>query len=355
MASVLPKLYRRLQVHTLSTDFRKSTQIVSAALPSLLPNHVLVAPQYVGINASDINATAGRYNPGTPPPFDCGMEAVGRVLAIGSAVKSVKVGDAVGTMSVGAFGECLTAPEHTLVPLPTVSPKYVPIMVSGLTASLALEEVGQLRAGETVLVTAAAGGTGQFAVQLAKLAGCHVIGTCSSDEKTEFLKKLGCDRVVNYKTEDLDSVLAKEYPKGVDVCYESVGGSMFETCLNRIAVKGRIIVIGFISGYTAKSFTGSQQIPAITPKLLMKSASVRGFFLFHYAKQWRDHMIKLARLVDEGKLQAEVDAHALATFKTLEAIPDAVEYLHTGRSVGKVVAGLPKDFAEPFLAASSKL
>ncbi len=84
-----------------------------------------------------------------------------------------------------------------------------------------------MKTGETVLVTAAAGGTGQFAVQLAKLAGNTVIATCSTPEKVKLLKELGCDRVINYKTENLEQVLKSEYPNGVDIVYESVGGETF--------------------------------------------------------------------------------------------------------------------------------
>lgn len=98
----------------------------------------------------------------------------------------------------------------------------MPLFVSGLTASIALEEVGEMPqtgGGCTVLVTAAAGATGQMAVQLAKAAGHTVIGTTSSDSKGDHLKSLGVDRVVNYKSEDLHSVLKKEFPSGVDIVY----------------------------------------------------------------------------------------------------------------------------------------
>lgn len=98
-------------------------------------------------------------------------------------------------------------------------------------------------------VTAAAGATGLFAVQLAKLAGNHVIATCSSDDKAEVLKKLGCDRVINYKKENLHTTLKKEYPKGIDIVYESVGGDTFTTCVRNLAQFGRLIIIGAISQY----------------------------------------------------------------------------------------------------------
>lgn len=146
----------------------------------------------------------------------------------------------------------------------------LPLMVSGLTASLSLEHVGRMSSGETVLVTAAAGATGSFAVQLAKLNSNHVIGTCSSDEKATFLKSLGCDRVVNYRKENLNEVLKSEYPKGVDLVYECVGGEMYETCVKNLAVKGRIIIIGMISGYEDQSTWTT------------KGDSKLRFFIFYY-------------------------------------------------------------------------
>lgn len=120
----------------------------------------------------------------------------------------------VAYMQYGAFGEYHILNEKSAIPVPDLRKEYVTLLVSGLTAAIALEKVGEIKSGEKVLVTAAAGGTGQFAVQLAKLAGCHVIGTCSSQSKVEFLKSLGCDRVVNYNEESLADVLKQEYPNG---------------------------------------------------------------------------------------------------------------------------------------------
>jgi prostaglandin reductase 3 len=110
-----------------------------------------------------------------------------------------------------------------------------------------------MKSNETVLVTAAAGGAGQIAVQLAKQAGNHVIGTCSSVEKAAFLKSIGCDRVINYRIENLSKVLKKNYPKGVDIVFESVGCQMFQECMESLAVKGRMIIIGAVSTYAGES------------------------------------------------------------------------------------------------------
>merc|ERR550534_899859 len=168
---------------------------------------------------------------------------------------------------------------------------------------------------ETVLVTAAAGGTGQFAVQWAKHHGCHVIGTTSSEAKGKFLTEIGCDRVINYKTEDFNEALRRDYPKGVDCVYESVGGGMFDICLNNLAEKGRLIVIGFITDYKDE-------------KMGFKPNKSLALFPANFSN--------LARLYADGKLTSQVDL----TFRGLESIPDAVDYLHSGKNLGKVVVAL---------------
>lgn len=171
-----------------------------------------------------------------------------------------------------------------------------------MTASISLEKYGHLQPGNKVLVTAAAGGTGQFAVQLAKLAGCHVIGTCSNQEKVEMLRRLGCDRPINYKTEDFKSVLKSEYPKGVDVVYESVGGEVFNTCVKNLAIGGRLILIGFITSYQDANFALRPSLP-LYQILLSKSASVQGFFLNNHLKDVPSHIAKMVQLYSTGKLQ----------------------------------------------------
>jgi len=238
-----------------------------------------------------------------------------------------------------------------------VNPEILPLAVSGLTASIALEQVGDMKpgGGETVLVTAAAGGTGQFAVQLAKMAGNHVIGTCSSDNKVEFLKKLGCDRVVNYKKEDLNAVLRKEYPSGIDIVYESVGGDTYEVCVNNLAVRGRLIIIGMMSGYESGNAwrdgkDGKTTIP-LPARLIGKSASVRGFFLNNFTKEFMKHTILLFTLYNEGKLKSCVERKH---FKGLEQVADAIEFLYKGKNIGKVVVDISPDASEKAAAGSLK-
>lgn len=158
-----------------------------------------------------------------------------------------------------------------------------------------LQECGRLRKGETVLITAAAGGAGQFAVQLAKLAGCHVIATVGSEDKARLIRSLGADRAVNYRTEDLKAVLRTEYPRGVDVVWESVGGEWFGTCLNALAQKGRLIVIGAMSQY--KGPDGWKPMPhlGLPEKVLNKSTTVTGGHVGWGREGWGRILMQRAR------------------------------------------------------------
>ena len=340
--AVIPKIYNKLVAVSLSQKFQEAVRLQSASTPTPGPGQLLIRSKYAGINASDINWTAGRYFPGLQPPFDTGMEGMGQVVQVGEGCGNYKKGDSVCYIQGGAFADFLLIPAKIAIPVPECDPHYLPLMVSGLTASLALDKVGELKEGEKVLITAAAGGTGQFAVQLAKLAGCHVIGTCSTDEKVDFLRRLGCDRPINYKREDLKEVLKKEYPKGVDVVYESIGGEIFNTCVKNLATHGRLIIIGFISSYQSESFSSRPNIPLYSI-LLSKSASVRGFFLNSYVSDIPSHFVKLAGLYSSGKLESLVDFGASSPggrFEGLESVFRAVDYLYTGRSLGKVVVSM---------------
>lgn len=346
MATKLGQQYKKLVAVSLSSRFREVVRVETATIPTPGPGQLLVRNKYAGINASDINFTAGRYSPGVKPPFDTGFEGLGRVVGLGENCGPHKQGDAVCYSRNGAFSEYMIVPASLAIPVPSCDPHYLAFLVSGLTASIALEKVGQLQKGETVLVTAAAGGTGQFAVQLAKMAGCHVIGTCSTDEKVQFLHSLGCHRPINYKKEDVKAVLKSEYPKGVNVVYESVGGELFNTCVKNLASRGRLIIIGFISNYKNGSFSARPNIP-LYQILLSKSASVRGFFLMDYTADMPSHFARLVELYSAGRLGCGVDLgqkYSKGPFKGVESVFEAVDYLYTGGSSGKVVVDLdPED------------
>ncbi|XP_028835789.1 prostaglandin reductase 3-like isoform X2 [Denticeps clupeoides] len=337
--SRIPSAMRKLVVTRLSQDFRSAVTVQRVPVPTPDDGDLLIRNRFVGINASDINYSAGRYDPSVKPPFGAGFEGVGEVVGLGlSASSRFTVGDTVAYFGEGAFAEYTVVPAERSVAVPEVKPEFLTLLVSGATAHIALRRLGDLAEGETVLVTAAAGGTGQFAVQFAKMAGCHVIGTCSSDEKAGFLRTIGCDRPINYKAEDLAATLRKEYPRGVDVVYESVGGSVFDLAVDCLATKGRLIVIGFISGYRSASGLPPVAGRTLPAKLLKKSASVRGFFLPHFLPDYRESLAGMMRMFLEGKLTCEVDrgdGHPEGRFVGLESVFRAVDHMYAGRNLGK--------------------
>uniref|UniRef100_A0A8D0FZ65 15-oxoprostaglandin 13-reductase n=1 Tax=Sphenodon punctatus TaxID=8508 RepID=A0A8D0FZ65_SPHPU len=343
--SSIPSSMKKLVVTKLSSNFREALTLRQDS-PVPLPGDgdLLVRNRFVGINASDINHSAGRYDPSVKPPFDAGFEGIG-VVALGlSASAKYTVGQAVAYLTPGSFAEYTVVPAKQAVPVPSVKPEFLTLIASGTTAFISLKELGELSEGKKVLVTAAAGGTGQFAVQLAKKAKCHVIGTCSSDEKAGFLKSIGCDHPINYKTENVAAILKRDYPEGVDVVYESVGGKMFELAVNSLATKGRLIIIGFISGYQSPAGILPVKAEMLPAKLLKKSASIRGFFLIHYDSEYQTAMKHLLKMCESGELLCEVDLGDMSPegkFTGLESVFRAVDYMYMGKNIGKIVVELP--------------
>lgn len=338
--------FRKIVATTLTTDFRKACEVVTAKVGNLAENEVLVKTRYAGINATDINVAAGRYGPPNPTlPFDVGLEGVGFVESVGSNIPKSMIGQPVAYIYTGSFGEYVKMPSRFCMPIPEAKREYIPLLISGLTASIALEKVGHISTGENVLITAAAGGTGHIAVQLAKQAGCHVIGTSSSDEKGELLKSLGCDHVINYKEQKLSAVLEETYPKGIDVVYESIGGEIFEACLNRLALSGRMIVLGYIGSYHSPAgIDRSHRNATLMTKLLLKSASIGGFFLMNHGSEFKPHLSKLVQLVDSGKLRVLTDStdEQGKPFIGLESVFDAIDHLYSRKSKGKVIVEFPE-------------
>jgi len=328
-----PFKFRRIVGHKLSNNFREATSIEEIEITQIEANKVFVKNHYAAINASDINYTSGSY-PGTKLPLYPGFESLGVVVSIGNQVTKLKVGDVV-VISTGdsQFCEYQVIDENIPVKVPKLNPEFVPLLVSGLTASISLEHFGKIKSGENVLVTAAAGGTGQFAVQLAKLSGAHVIGTCSSDDKVTFLKEIGCDRVINYNKEDFENVLKTEYPKGINVVYESVGGEFFNIAAKNLAIGGRLIIIGLISNYQSKS-ENSLDSASLCSLLTLKSATVSGFFLIQFLNEVPKHSINLITLYSQGKLKSQVDP---TKFVGLEQIPDAIDFMYERKNIGKIL------------------
>ncbi|CAD7702100.1 unnamed protein product [Ostreobium quekettii] len=204
-----------------------------------------------------------------------------------------------------------------------------------------------MKPNEKVLVTAAAGGTGHFAVQLAKMQGCHVVATCGGADKAKALERLGLDRVIDYKRESVGGVLREEYPNGIDLVYEGVGGAMLRTCLDGLAPRGRLILVGYIAEYphskdcalsgrpigdglpcAADLFWGGTTIER-------DRQTIYGGVMPKDPQDIQRCRAKVFRLYEEGRLSAWIDRSN--RYVGLESIPDAIDGMLKGGHIGKVV------------------
>ncbi|MEH1896135.1 MAG: zinc-binding dehydrogenase [Nostoc sp.] len=327
--------YRKLIAKQLNQDFKSAIEIVEISISQPAASELVIQNKFAGVNGGFDTLLCRGDVPyvNLIPPFDLGVEAVGEVIAMGENVKDFQIGDAVITTARGGgYREYQVIDANLAVKVREATPEVLTLIPTGVSALVALEQVGEMKSNEVVLVTAAAGGTGHIAVQLAKLAGNHVIGTCSSEAKAKLLRKLGCDRIINYRTENLNQVLKQEYPNGINLIFDCVGKTVFDTCVENLAVRGRLVVVGFISEYARTVQEVTQ--PRLYHQLFWKAASVRGFLMPHYKEYMAEARDRLLNLFYSRKLKVAVDP---TQFNSIESIPAAVEYLLSGKNCGKVV------------------
>jgi NADPH-dependent curcumin reductase CurA len=200
----------------------------------------------------------------------------------------------------------------------------------GMTAYFGLLDVGQPKAGETVVVSGAAGAVGQTVGQLAKIKGCRVVGIAGGPAKCDWVvKELGFDACVDYKAGAVKEALRTECPKGVDVYFDNVGGDILDTVLTRLAMKARIVICGAISQYNA---TSPVKGPSNYLSLLVNRARMEGMVVFDYAPRFPQAVAELAGYLKDGRLKSRED-----TVAGIDKFPDALLKLFSGENFGKLV------------------
>jgi NADPH2:quinone reductase len=214
------------------------------------PGQLKIRNRAIGLNFIDVYQRTGLYK--LPMPFTPGSEGAGDVVAVGAGVTGFAVGDRIAyTGPVGAYAEVRLLPADKAVRLPPAISYEVAAaaLLKGTTAFYLLHWTHALKAGETILVHAAAGGTGQILTQWAKAIGARVIGTAGSDEKCETVRQNGADLVINYKSGDFVAGV-KEFTggRGVDVVYDGVGAVTFEPSLDCLRPRGLMVSFGNASG-----------------------------------------------------------------------------------------------------------
>jgi NADPH2:quinone reductase len=283
----------------------------------------------IGLNFIDTYQRTGAYKAALP--FVLGQEGAGVVDAVGPGVTEVKVGDRVAYASVmGAYAEYAIVPAARLVPVPegVSSQQAAAAILQGMTAHYLTHSTYPLKAGETALIHAAAGGLGHLAVQIAKMIGARVLGTVSTEEKARLAREAGADDVILYTQQDFEAETKRlTGGKGVDVVYDSVGKTTFDKSLNCLHPLGYMVLCGQSSG----------PVSPLDPQVLNQKGSL--FLtrptLAHYIPTrekllWRAN--DLFQWVRQGKLKVRVDK----TFPLAEA-GKAQEYLASRQSKGKVL------------------
>ncbi len=266
--------------------------------------------------------------------------AIGEVMRAGGAGKVVKsshpkfaVGDTVtGGFGVQQFalsdGKGVVKVDTRLVPLPV----YLGTLgMPGMTAYFGLLEIGKPKEGETVVVSGAAGAVGTVVGQIAKIMGCRVVGIAGGAEKCKYLtSELGFDAAINYKDQDVKTMLKEHCPKGIDVYFDNVGGDILDACLARLAMHARIVICGAISQYNS---TEGMKGPANYMSLLVNRASMTGMVVFDYADRYAEAARAMAGWIKAGRLKTKEDV----VEGGIDAFPDTLLKLFRGENFGKLV------------------
>jgi len=228
----------------------EAMELVELPIPQPKSNEAVVKLTAAGVNFIDVYFREGRYK--APLPFVLGQEGAGVVTAVGSEVKSVRVGDRVAwTGLLGSYAEYEAVPADRLVPIPegVTDQQAAAAMLQGMTAHYLSHDTYPLKKGETALIHAAAGGVGLLLVQMAHNIGARVIGTASTEEKAQLARTAGADEVILYSQSDFEAETKRlTEGKGVNVVYDSVGKTTFEKGLNVLRPRGMMVLFGGSSG-----------------------------------------------------------------------------------------------------------
>ena len=304
-------------------------QIEEVPVPEIGADEALVKIAAAGLNFIDTYHRNGLYKMSLP--ITPGVEAAGVVEAVGANVTEVKVGERVAYASqIGSYAEYNAVPATKLVPVPdnVAFDLATTAMVQGMTAHYLTHSTYPIQKGDTVLIHAAAGGTGQLLIQMAKKRGATVIGTTSTDEKADLARSLGADHVILYTQNDFE-VETKRLTggAGVHVVYDGVGKTTFDKGLNVLRPRGYMVLFGQSSG----------PVPPFDPQILNTKGSlfVTRPTIFHYVATREDLLWRggdVFNWLAQGELQLKIDREL-----PLVEAAEAHRLLESRQTAGKVL------------------
>lgn len=269
------------------------------------------------------------------PPVGLGEPMRGGV--VGRVVKSRKPGWTEGQLvaGLGAWADHLVTDGTGMSPMMEIPGIPIPAAfgtfgVVGPTAYFGLLDIGQPKPGETLVVSAAAGGVGQIVGQIGKIKGCRVIGIAGGADKCRFVvDELGFDAAIDYKAEDVGAALDRLAPDGVDINFEQVGGPIMSAVVSRMKLFGRMPLCGMISTYNA---TDPREEPGRWTLILMRRLKVQGFIVTDFAPRFMECFQELAGWMLEGRVKTRQDIRP-----GLERADEWVKLLYSGGNFGKLL------------------
>ena len=308
-------------------------ELAEVTLPAINDGEILVQNIYVSVDPYMRGRMYDRKS--YLPPFQIGQPldggCVGRVVE--SKTEAFSVGDYVSGMRgwreyFVSRGEGLIKVDPGLAPLQA----YLGVLgLTGMTAYVGLLHIGELKEGQAVFVSAAAGAVGSIVGQIAKLKGCYVVGSAGSDEKIAWLtREAGIDAAFNYKTaDDVITEVGRHFPQGIDLYFENVGGVHLEAALEHLNPFGRIVMCGMISRYNDVRPTPG---PVRLPFIIQKKLTMKGFIVADHFDKFNSFTADMGRWIGEGKIKWQetiVDG--------IENAPEAFIGLFKGENLGKMI------------------
>ncbi|MEE4184262.1 MAG: NADP-dependent oxidoreductase [Gammaproteobacteria bacterium] len=327
---------------------------VETPIPGLADGQFLLRTLYLGVRP-----VMRMYMQGLPAagerPLEIGDVIHGRGVAqvVASRHPGYSVGDIVhGQLGWQTWKASAGSAQERFLRMPASSLPCVhgvgALGMNGFSAYCGLLECGRPVAGETVVVSAAAGGVGSTVVQIARILGCRVVGIAGGPDKCALLTRLGCAAVIDYKNEVVAARLRDLCPDGVDVYFDNVGGDTLAAVLDNLAMGARIILCGSISEYTLAEPYGLTNYT----RLRAKNATMQGFFVYNFAELFAQAGAQLARWIEQGELQPVQNI-----VNGFDNMPAALAALYSGTNTGVQICrvrGEPEECA-PLPAAVLRL
>jgi NADPH-dependent curcumin reductase CurA len=306
-------------------------ELVAAPVPELRDGQFLVRNAFLSVDPAMRGWVSAVANYSQP----VGIGQVMRSFAAGEVIASRHPGYAVGDKVMGLFGWQEYAVSDGSQVTRKVTETDLPLSASlgvlglnGVTAYFALLDVGQPRAGDTVVVSTAAGAVGATVGQIAKLAGCRTVGIAGGATKKALCRdEFGYDAAIDYKASELDAALADACPRGVDVYFDNTAGGISDAVLRHLAIGARIVICGTAS---VASWDPPPTGLRVERHLLVKRARMQGFIVFDYQHRYEEAIGRLADWVRTGKLRHREDI-----LEGIEHAPGAIAGLYRGENLGK--------------------